>query len=146
MAFFHFMPGFPVFHSIKENGKIVTLRVQLAGRNLEFYPFVIDPLFLALDLDAQNAPMVSCLEDDAGVPLRVDQNAVPDLKTCGVSFGDGEGVFSGTFSWKASGRDTAPVPARAASSRARLRIRGGIPSRWAIYSAQLSPACPCSSR
>ena len=41
----HIMPGFPVFHRIKQNGKVIILRIQLGGRHMEFYPFVVNPYF-----------------------------------------------------------------------------------------------------
>ncbi len=48
MPFSHLMPQFPVLNRIKQNGKIIILRVQLFGLDMQFQPFMVNPDFCSL--------------------------------------------------------------------------------------------------
>lgn len=47
MPLSHLMPQLPVFDRIKQNGKIIILRVQLLGLDMQFQPFMVNPDFLS---------------------------------------------------------------------------------------------------
>ncbi len=54
MPFSHLMPKFPVLDRIKQNGKIIILRVQLLGLDMQFQPFMVNPDFFIRQLYPEN--------------------------------------------------------------------------------------------
>ena len=74
------MACLPVFHTVKDNGKIVIFRVELVGRRLQLQPFVADHTLFPTYLYPDFPFFVGCAAHDPQFLFRIDDDGIPHVE------------------------------------------------------------------
>jgi hypothetical protein len=104
MPFHHLMTGFADGDAVKDDGKIIIIRVQLTGGDLQFQAFMVDQLLLPFNLDADFVLGVGRCVNDTDFPLRINNDAVADSKLLAAGRGFLLLLFFFDYPWGAGCR------------------------------------------